>query len=826
MRRRPRVSGLLKRPALGFRASIVALLALGLSSSPADAQRFGSDVPVWRHRPRVLDVHHLAVDIVVDMKRSSVSGTATTRGALLTESRELTLDAAEMTIRAASVNGQAVEWRHSDDNLVLPLPSGLSVGDAVTAEVRYEVTPNLGLYFVHGDDAYPGRPDQAWTQGEPEESRFWYPASDYPDDRLTSETTVTVDADLDVLSNGVRERDEVKGGRRTVRYRMGQRHVNYLVSVVVGRFETVHLGEVLGVPLDVYAPPGRRAEVQRAFRKTPSMLRYLSELTAMPFPYGRYGQVLVEDFMWAGMENTTLSTLTVSALPGPRSHPDEDSDGLILHELAHQWFGNWVSCRSWQHLWLNEGFATYLESMWLSHDRGKDYGNFDRVRARDWYLSESYRRRLDEARFEHPDDLFDGHSYGKGAWVLHMLRRHVGDAAFIRGIRRYLRDNADGVVETDDLRRAFEEASGLPLDEFFAQWVSWPGHPRVDVRTKWSGTELRVEATQTARPPYALRLPVTVTGAFGEKSTVLVLEGEAGSVSLSLPSEPAFIEIDRDADWLIDLQHSQHQDALLAQLERSLSAVSRAAAAEAIGDSDEAADPHVVTRLAEVARNEQEHREVREAAIESIGRFEFELADPPLLELLRSEHSRIREAAAKSLSGSEDETVLERLLAVARNDAVADVAAAALDSALDHPSVRLKELLEEFLAPTSHEALMVVAVRALGDLGGSDGYLLAETAIQWGRPTPVRARAVETMARIATVDRSLMPAVRRRVEPLLRDPRHAVRLAAITALGTLGDPTALSVLEGLRPAVASQRDVVLVLDRAIRTLRDKRKQTR
>ncbi len=823
MRSRPRASGLRTPVERWVVAGVVLVLVVGLGADPASAQRFGGDVPTWRHRPRVLDIHHLAVDIAVDIERSSLSGTATTRGALLTDARELTLDAAEMTIRAASVNGQPVEWRHGGVQLVLPLPTGLVVGDAVTAEVRYEVTPNLGFYFVHADEAYPGRPDQGWTQGEPEESRFWYPASDYPDDRLTSETTVTVDAGLDVLSNGVRERDDVKDGRRTVRYRLEQRHVNYLVSVVVGRFETVHLGEVLGVPLDVYAPPGRRADVQRAFGKTADMLRFLSEFTGMPFPYGRYGQVLVEDFMWAGMENTTLSTLTVSALPGPRSHPDEDSDGLILHELAHQWFGNWVSCRSWQHLWLNEGFATYLESMWFEHDRGKDYADFDRVRARDWYFSESYRRRLDEARFEHPDDLFDGHTYGKGAWVLHMLRRQVGDAAFKRGVRRYLLDNADDVVETDDLRRAFEEATGLPLDEFFAQWVARPGHPRVDIRTHWSGTELRVEATQSARPPYALRLPVTATGPFGEKSTVLVLEGETAAVTMALSAPPSFVEVDRDADVLVDLHHDKAQDELLAQLERSRSAISRAAAAEAIGDSDEAADPHVVTRLSEVAQNTKEHREVREAAVESIGRFEFALADPPLLELLASDHSRIREAAAESLSGSEHPNVLERLLAVARRDPVADVAAAALDSALDHPKADIEALLGEFLEPNTHEALMVVAVGALDDLGGTKGFGLADRALAWGRPTAVRARAVETMARIATVERSLMAPARKRVEPLLRDPRHAVRLAAITALGTLGDPAALPVLEALRPRVASQRDVVLVLDRAIRTLRDKRK---
>ncbi|MBT9559542.1 MAG: HEAT repeat domain-containing protein [Myxococcales bacterium] len=823
---RPRASGLLPLAERRFGACIGVVLALGLGSAPAAAQRFGNDVPVWRHRPRVLDIHHLAVDIAVDIDRNSLSGTATTRGALLTDARELTLDAAEMTIRSATVNGQPVAFQHGGDQLVLPLPTGLVVGDAVTAEVRYEATPNLGFYFVHADAAYPDRPEQAWTQGEPEESRFWYPASDYPDDRLTSETTVTVDADLDVLSNGVRGQDEVKDGRRTVRYRLDQRHVNYLVSVVVGRFETVHLGEVFGVALDVYAPPGRRDDVQRAFRKTPDMLRYLSELTAMPLPYGRYGQVLVEDFMWAGMENATLSTLTVSALPGPRSHPDEDSDGLIVHELAHQWFGNWVSCRSWQHLWLNEGFATYLESMWFEHDRGKDYADFDRVRARDWYFSESYRRRLDEARFEHPDDLFDGHTYGKGAWVLHMLRRTIGDAAFTRGVRRYLRDNADDVVETDDLRRAFEEASGLPLDEFFGQWVSRPGHPRVDIRTHWSGTELRVEATQSARPPYALRLPVTATGSFGERSTVLVLEGESAAVTMALSAPPSFVEVDRDADVLVDLHHDKHQEELLAQLERSRSAVSRASAAEAIGDSDEAADPHVVTRLGEVARNPNEHREVREAAVESIGRFEFALADPPLLELLASDHSRIREAAAESLSGSENPAVLERLLVVARRDPVADVAAAALDSALDHPKADVEALLREFLDPKTHEALMVVAVGALDDLGGPKGYALADQALQWGRPTAVRARAAETMARIATVERSLIGATRKRVEALLGDPRHAVRLAAITALGTLGDPAALPVLEGLRPRVASQRDVVLVLDRAIRTLRDKRKPAR
>src|SRR5208283_332536 len=205
------------------------------------------------------------------------------------------------------------------------------------------------------------------------------------------------------------------------------------------------------------------------FGRTPDMVSHFSAITGVPYPWSRYSQVVVSDFIFGGMENTTATTMYEHILYDERASIDVTSDDLIAHELAHQWFGDYVTCRDWPEAWLNEGFATFMELVFREKHLGRDEYFYGLKADLDAYLGEAhgrYRRPIVCREYEAPLDLFDRHLYEKGGVVLHLLRTELGDSLFWAGIKLYLTRHAHGIVETSDLMRALEDASGRGLGRF------------------------------------------------------------------------------------------------------------------------------------------------------------------------------------------------------------------------------------------------------------------------------------------------------------------------------------------------------------------------
>ena len=324
---------------------------------------------------------------------------------------------------------------------------------------------------------------------------------------------------------------------------MAQRHVNYLVTLVVGKFKVFDLGTYDGrVELPVWVRGLHEADYKRSFPEMHKMLAFLEGFTGLKYPYSKYAQAVVTDFMWGGMENTTASTLSERTIHDARAAGDWTSDGLILHELAHQWFGDLITCKDWSALWLNEGFATYLESLYFEATRGIEAFDYDRSRSSAWYFGGSYWRPLSERRFRHPDDLFDGHTYGKAAAVLHMLRQYLGDVSFRAGVQKYVVDHADGLVEKDDLRVALEHVSGRNLKRFFEQWVERAGHPSLSFEWRYNAERkvvvIEVQQTQQPEIPYALELPVVIHGRNGKITKKSVRLQRVRTLTIEYPEAP------------------------------------------------------------------------------------------------------------------------------------------------------------------------------------------------------------------------------------------------------------------------------------------------
>ncbi len=497
---------IIARPAFR-RVALPALIALAWlwpAGPVAPAQRAAPEAPpVQWARINDFDAQHLALDLRFDWKAQKVSGAARlTLKAIRSDLHRVVLDAGE-PMRVFSVKtetGVALDYAHDKaaEKLIITLDRRYARNDTLTLEIAYEATATpptgglfgmfgTGLTFIQPTPEHPHRPRQIWSQGETEYSRNWFPCFDAPSDKFTSELRATVESRYAVVSNGRLVADTDNGdGTHTVHWRMEQPHASYLLAVAIGEYRVIE-GEHDGIPVQSYVYPSRYEDAARAYADLPRMMAFFSRETGLRYPYAKYAQTMVAEF-GGGMENVTTTHLSDATLPR-RDEPLDGVESLQAHELAHQWFGNLVTCRDWSEIWLSEGFATYFEALYMGE-------RFGERRLRE-ILAEHHatyhaawdsgqRRPIVTRRFAHPDELFDAYAYSRGALVLDMLRYVVGDEAWRQGIALYLSRHQFQTVETHDFRRAMEDASGMGLDWFFDQWVYRLGHPVFTVSYRYN----------------------------------------------------------------------------------------------------------------------------------------------------------------------------------------------------------------------------------------------------------------------------------------------------------------------------------------------------
>ncbi|HEY0710776.1 MAG TPA: M1 family metallopeptidase, partial [Polyangia bacterium] len=311
---------------------------------------------------RAASAEHLRLEIDLDLERRSITGRATLNLRCRRDDvRAVTLDAVEMSIAEVTVDGKKTKFVYDGERLRVELDKPRGRGDALVVTVAYACSPRRGLYFLGPDPHAPERPLQCWTQGQDEDARFFWPGLDLPAEKASSEILCTAPTGLFVLSNGeCRSKVELPDGRTRWHYALEWPHPAYLVTLVCGPFVEVRdRAPATDVAVYYYAPPGKEADTKRAFGRTPEMIDFFSQRIGVPYPHRRYSQIAVPDFIFGGMENTTATTMTDQVLLDERAALDHDVEGLVSHELAHQWWGNLVTCREWSEAWLNEGFATY-----------------------------------------------------------------------------------------------------------------------------------------------------------------------------------------------------------------------------------------------------------------------------------------------------------------------------------------------------------------------------------------------------------------------------------------------------------------------------------
>ena len=518
------------------------------------------------NRASDFDIQHYVLRVSFDRPTHKVIGDTTVRLKPLNENfRRVTLDSVGISYSSVTLEqgGTPLKFRPQGGSVIVDLDRAYSPNETVGIRFQYSAVPKKGIYFMpeQKGEGMPGHSAQIWTQGEPDEARHWFPSFDFPSDKATTEQFITANRNETVVGNGTLvEKTDNPDGTVTHHFKMDVPHSTYLISFVLGEYAVVK-EKYREIPLGYYVYPGTESVVPKAYGRTGEMIRVFEEFTQVEFPFAKYDQTIVSAFNFGGMENITATTMAdteILLVNNPLFAGGVED--LVSHELAHSWFGNLVTCKNWAELWLNEGFATFMEAAF----REKAYGRRNYIVK---ILSDAEEFKIDDAVNTKRNGLFNRNAgnvsalferaattYDKGGVVLHMLREQVGDAAFWRAVNIYLNRHKFGSVESTDLRKAMEEASGQDLGWFFNQWVYGLGSPKLTVKQAYNpgSKTLTLTVSQTQKldrlTPPAFRLPLDVEVHSGRNVSAekIELRKRVETFRIKVASRPTKLVFDKD----------------------------------------------------------------------------------------------------------------------------------------------------------------------------------------------------------------------------------------------------------------------------------------
>ena len=529
---------------------------------------------------------HIKLEFSFDMNKRIVYAKSETHIRAIKDLDLLTFDAVNMKIQSVYIiegKKRKVKYRYDGEKLNILPGKKMKLGMHCIVSINYRlVDPTIGVYFIKRKDM------QVWTHAEAEDARYWFPCYDSPNEKATTEMILNVPKDFVGLSNGRLMGIREIGNKRIFHWKMSHPHSTYLVMFAVGKFSVVE-DKWQDVPVLYYCEKGREEDIKRAFGKTPKMIDFFSKKTGIKYPYEKYAQVAVWDFVYGGMEHTTITTQTDTVLFDKRAENEGPyvSDSLAAHELAHQWFGDLVTCKNWSDAWLNESFATYFDALFVEYDLGYDEFNYEMYRNLLSYIDEDtlrYRRPIVTNMFKYPSDIFDRHLYQKGSLILHMLRCQLGDELWWKVLNHYLKKFSHRTAETTDFITCVEEISGKNMRKFFDQWIYKEGHPELKAIYSWNGKELSIRISQEQKNDlFSFPLEIEVTTRHGKQLFKEKIDGKQHLFKYKLKSKPVMIRIDPEWKILKKMDFHRSLDMLIHQLKNDGNPLGRIDAAIELG---------------------------------------------------------------------------------------------------------------------------------------------------------------------------------------------------------------------------------------------------
>ncbi len=455
------------------------ILTTAYSSFAQTKTRTYINDPLLAARDHSVDFQHLKLELSFEPQKSLVKGKVTHTFIPLRQTVDsIVLDGIDMDIKDITFHGKQIKFKADSENVVIYTPSlQWQKKDSIT--ITYECTPRKGLYFIGWNDKTGICRRQIWSQGQGIDNRNWIPMYDEMNDKVTTEMTVTFDSAYKVLSNGKFLSKKInKNGTNTWNYRMSHPTAPYLIMLGIGKYDIKETKSASGVPIHLWYYPEWKDRVNSTYIYSEKMVDFFEAEIGVSFPWESYSQIPVQDFMYGAMENTTATVFGDFFFTDERGFLERNYVSVNAHELAHQWFGDFVTARSDAHHWLQESFATHYNWLFEREVFGEDHFDWGRRGAQNNSVDESKKNYLPVA---HSESGTVRH-YPKGAFVLYMLKNVLGGReVYNKCIKHYLEMHPYGNVDTKDLQVACEEVTGMQLDWFFEEWVYKGGEPHYKV---------------------------------------------------------------------------------------------------------------------------------------------------------------------------------------------------------------------------------------------------------------------------------------------------------------------------------------------------------
>jgi aminopeptidase N len=690
-------------------------------------------------RVRRYDLQRQVSTIRFDWTRHAVVGTTTLTIAGLEGTApqpSLIIDAGDMTFRSVATGSTALKYDYNGRALTVRLPTPLRAGQTIAITIEYDgANRTKGAYF---------RPAQhvVWTQGETEDNHFWVPTYDFPNDKETWEFFIWTAKGERALSNGRLAGSRTVGDSIEWHWVLDKPASTYLMTTVVGNYTVLQDKPWRNVPIGYWTYPDSIDAARRGFAKTPQAIDVFSRKTGVPYPWSKYDQIVIPEFQYGGMENVSATSQNDAEILHPAwSEPQANSVGLMAHELGHQWYGDLLTTKDWGDVWLNEGFATFMEQVFREADLGVDEAAFDRLGAQEQTIDADRRARRPIVWNKWVNDpievFFSGHIYPKGATILQMLRHQLGDDLFWKAMNHYTTAHAYDNVVTDDLRKAFEETTGRDFKAFFEQWVYGAGFPVFQVSSLYDRAAGRLVISAREVQPrdsltgfFDVDVDVEARTDSGTVRFVVPVRNGTGEAGANLKAAPRSIRWDK-GNWILDLTDFPRSTAMLMyQLVNDDDVLGRIEAVDVLAQRP--ADPNALNALIRATRNDR-FWAVRARAVDAIGGWASDstrVALPAtqsvasaLVAATRDPDARVRQSASTALgrlplTGTTKRDVVIRLREIARTEPNFIVRGAALGSDIrleGNTALPLaKQLMQQQLWQDVIRAPAIAALKAVG----------------------------------------------------------------------------------------------------------------
>jgi len=780
---------------------------------------------------REVQVLHLALEAIPDFKQRTIEGKSILRFKPIAKPiQELKLDAVDLNVRSVESTEKIQAYQVTADKLIITFAQPIPPDKEASVTITYSAEPKEGIYFRTPEMGYKEGDTHLFTQGEEVEARHWYPCLDSPNVKFTSEVTCHVPEGMTVISNGRRisENKDPATGLVAVHWSQEKPHANYLITLVAGYFKKLE-DKIGDVPLAFYTPPSEIDAAAGSFRTTKDTMEFFNSEIGVPYPWPKYDQICVNDFVAGGMENTSATTLTDFTLFTDATENIRSSESLVAHEMAHQWFGDLVTCKDWSHIWLNEGFATYYATLYDGHKNGRDamlYGLNSSARSITSVSNDV--TPIVRRTYDKPREMFDHLAYDKGGWVLHMLRSQLGEDLYRRCIKTYLERHQFSSVVTDDLRAVIEELSGRSYDQFFDQWVYHAHNPELEVSYSWDEPLklAKVSIRQTQKVSESVLLfdfPLTVRfkGEFGTVDRPIHISSKEEDFYFPLDSAPKIVRLDPDCTVLAKTTFNLPAPMLRAQLADSHDALGRLLAIEQFSNRK---DKETIAALKN-ALNTDEFYGVQIEASKALRSLHSDEALTALLAATKQPDARVRRQVASDIGGFYKTTAFEAARQNLESEKNPEILATSIRALGGYSQTEVRPVLLKYLDSQSFRNELAVAAISAMRSQDDPSYVSPLLESLGRRESDFTSfgfgQGLSAVAYLARNDEKKQ-AVREFLIRYLDHKKRSIQRASLTALGTLGDPEAIAVLNKFATA-AKDSPERSAAERAVTELRAGRK---